>query len=271
MRAFIVSILLILAACAPQIPIENGPPIEVLFCEREDCVGRLVGLLAQAEDAKCAIYQASLPEVVNALESVDWITDDDRGALMHNKFCVLDEAVWTGSWNPTKTTRANNAVLVHSTVLARNYLDEFEELPGGRWRVKHPMVSYNNYLIENYFCPEDDCKEHVLEQLENAEHSIVFMLSWITDADIMRLLDEKREEITVKGVIDKAQQDALPWATPANVHHKVFIIDGKTVITGSYNPTRNGNEVNDENILIIHDPAVARKFLEEYDYLVNQG
>jgi phosphatidylserine/phosphatidylglycerophosphate/cardiolipin synthase-like enzyme len=265
-------LLVALTACAPQIPIETGPPIEALFCEREDCVSLFVEMLGQAEDAKCALYDVSLPEVLTALESADWITDDNKGPLMHNKFCVFDERiVWTGSWNPTKTTKANNVVIVPSTALAQNYLDEFEELPGGYRRVVHPAISYNNHLVENYFCPEDDCKENVMEELAAAEQSVAFLLASFTDEDIMRLLQEKHEEMPVEGVIDKAQHDALaalPFARAGNIHHKVFIIDRKTVITGSYNPTKSGDERNDENILVIHDPQVASAFWEEYKTLL---
>ena len=51
------------------------------------------------------------------------------------------------------------------------------------------------------------------------------------------------------------------------MHNKVFVIDNKTVITGSYNPTKNANERNDENILIIHDKKIAEKFLNEFNNL----
>ena len=54
------------------------------------------------------------------------------------------------------------------------------------------------------------------------------------------------------------------------MHHKVFIIDNKTVITGSYNPTANGNKNNDENMIIIHDKGIANKFLEEFNKIFYQ-
>lgn len=273
MRRFVVVLLLLLTACAREIPIEKGPAIDVHFCEREDCASLLVGMLQQAHEAKCALYQVSLPDVQAALKNAEFITDDDKGPLMHNKFCVFDgETVWTGSWNPTKGKKANNVVIVQSKALAKNYLDEFDELPGGFWHAKYPKISYNNHILENYFCPEDDCKDHVLEQLQNAKRSIVFILSWITDEDIIKLLNGKRKEMDVTGVIEKSEKDALkalPFVTQGNIHHKVFIIDGETVITGSYNPTRNGNEYNDENVLIIHDRDVAKKFLDEYNYLIS--
>jgi phosphatidylserine/phosphatidylglycerophosphate/cardiolipin synthase-like enzyme len=52
------------------------------------------------------------------------------------------------------------------------------------------------------------------------------------------------------------------------MHHKVFIIDAgredAVVILGSYNPTKNGNTRNDENLLIIHELSIAQQFHEEF-------
>ncbi|MEM2916093.1 MAG: phospholipase D-like domain-containing protein [Candidatus Woesearchaeota archaeon] len=262
-------LLLFLVACTKNIPIETGPEIEVYFCERDNCTIMLANLLNNAGKAKCALYDVSLPEIQNALKNMEWKTEDGKAPLMHNKFCVINKSVvWTGSWNPTKTYKANNAVIIHSSSLARNYLDEYAEIPGGKRHVVYPKIMYNNALVENYFCPEDRCKEHILPYLESAKQHIVFMLADITDEDFMRQL--KRTDIKVEGVIDKSEKDAqkaLPFAAQGSIHHKVFIIDDKTVITGSYNPTRNGNERNDENVLIIHDYAIARRFLDEYGQL----
>ncbi|MBU0459583.1 MAG: phospholipase, partial [Nanoarchaeota archaeon] len=52
-----------------------------------------------------------------------------------------------------------------------------------------------------------------------------------------------------------------------NMHHKVFIVDSETVITGSFNPSAGGDTRNDENVLIIKDKALAKKFIEEYEYV----
>ncbi len=272
MRIWLFVGLLVLASCAREIPYDQGLPIETYFCEREDCVEVLVGLLTDS-DAKCALYSVSKPKVLEALQNVEWITEDGKSPLMHNKFCVINKStVLTGSWNPTRSTKANNLVIINSANLARNYLDEFKELPGGRRRVIYPQLSYNNNLLENYFCPEDDCKKHVMELLQGARNEIVFMLASFTDKDIMQMLSQKRGTIKVVGIIDKTQKKAIEqvkFASTGNIHHKVFIIDGKTVITGSYNPTRNGNEYNDENILVIHDYKTAQKFLEEYNYLIS--
>ena len=51
------------------------------------------------------------------------------------------------------------------------------------------------------------------------------------------------------------------------LHHKVFIIDNETVVTGSFNPTSSADTKNDENILIIHDSELASLYLKEFDSL----
>jgi phosphatidylserine/phosphatidylglycerophosphate/cardiolipin synthase-like enzyme len=55
--------------------------------------------------------------------------------------------------------------------------------------------------------------------------------------------------------------DGNPWV----MHHKVIIIDEQTVVFGSFNFSDNANTQNDENILIIQDPVLAKAFKAEYD------
>ncbi|BEP28869.1 phospholipase D-like domain-containing protein [Helicovermis profundi] len=68
------------------------------------------------------------------------------------------------------------------------------------------------------------------------------------------------------------------WNNPAPVykdvevrklHSKTMIIDGEstsdpTVVIGSTNWSNNGNDVNDENLLIIHDTVTANQFVQEF-------
>lgn len=68
------------------------------------------------------------------------------------------------------------------------------------------------------------------------------------------------------------------WANPAPVyqdaevrklHSKTMLIDADTssdptVIIGSTNWSNNGNNVNDENMLIIHDAAITNQFVQEF-------
>ncbi|MEY3963454.1 MAG: hypothetical protein RLZZ106_709 [Cyanobacteriota bacterium] len=51
------------------------------------------------------------------------------------------------------------------------------------------------------------------------------------------------------------------------LHHKVAIVDGRSVITGSFNWSPSAAHQNDEILLVIHSPLVAAHFTREIDRL----
>ena len=89
MRWAVIVLLFLLTACAKNIPVETGPPIEAYFCERDNCTAMLAGVINNANDAKCALYDVSLPDIKRALKNADWKTEDGKSPLMHNKFLSL--------------------------------------------------------------------------------------------------------------------------------------------------------------------------------------
>ncbi len=50
----------------------------------------------------------------------------------------------------------------------------------------------------------------------------------------------------------------------AIAHSKVIVIDNEVVITGSFNFTRAAEQQNSENLLLIHDPALAARYAENW-------
>ena len=84
--------------------------------------------------------------------------------------------------------------------------------------------------------------------------------------------------VDVQGVIESrgASQGALvplftaklPVKVDGNkytMHHKVMIIDNSIVVTGSFNFTDAADTSNDDNVLVIHSPVVARLYLQEFE------
>ncbi len=218
----------------------------------------------------------------------------DSYGLMHNKFCVVDgKKVSGGSMNPTENDahkNNNNLLLIESTVIAQNYEDEFQEMWQGNFkkgaRVKNPVIMLNdngkNIHLETYFCPEDNCAERVRDELKKAEKSIHFMTFSFTHEGIANILLLKNlDGVEVKGVMEargmsKDSQferlnhnsvDVVKDSNKNNMHHKVFVIDEKIVVTGSFNPTGNGDHDNDENLVIIESEEIARLFLDGNPYL----
>ena len=51
------------------------------------------------------------------------------------------------------------------------------------------------------------------------------------------------------------------------LHHKLAVIDGNTVITGSFNWSPSAAHQNDEVLLVIHSPLLAAHFTREIDRL----
>ena len=51
------------------------------------------------------------------------------------------------------------------------------------------------------------------------------------------------------------------------LHHKLAVIDDRTVITGSFNWSPSAAHQNDEVLLLIHSPLVAAHFTREMDRL----
>jgi len=49
------------------------------------------------------------------------------------------------------------------------------------------------------------------------------------------------------------------------MHNKVFIIDNKIVITGSYNFTEKANEQNNENAIVVHNEEFASRYEDEFE------
>ena len=216
------------------------------------------------------------------------IVEDNRSAYMHNKFCIVDnEKLMTGSFNPTFNgayKNNNNMIIIHSKHLALNYEGEFAELWNktfGKGKVtENPLMYLNNKRYESYFCPEDHCADKIAAELEKANESIYFMIFSFTHDHLATILVKKyREGLEIKGVMEKSQNSKYTkyklfsnqgmlvlWdKNPSMMHHKVFIIDNKTVVTGSFNPSNNADKSNDENILIIGDKEIAQRYLHEFD------
>lgn len=293
------SFLIIISSCTitSNVVREEDSEIEVFFCPQDMCQEKLLSLIAGSTDIRCAFYDLNLPDVIAALKqkNADVMVEDSTEIpgfktffskdLMHNKFCIFDrKIVFTGSMNPTINDNFynnNNILIIRSRMLAQNYLDEFEELKNGingkGDKAKIQSLFLDSIYTENYFCPEDNCKLGVINALKKANSSIYFMIFTFADVDIGNLLYNKHYMgLDVKGVIEKRQSGSFSQYENIKdftvlddnghtMHHKVFIIDNETVITGSFNPTKSANEGNDENILIIHDKAIAKKYVDEFN------
>ena len=231
------------------------------------------------------------PQIEELIDAGIPAVPDERGAYMHNKFFVIDQSVvWTGSLNITVNGsyfNNNNVIVIRSARLAANYATEFEEMFNGEFgpsspaNTPSPVFSLDGIRIENYFAPEDAVMEKVIRAVEGATQSIHFMIFAFTDDDLgAAMIERAGQGVEVVGIFESrganteysecpallnAGLDVRLDGNPRTFHHKVIIIDGTTVVTGSFNFSANATESNDENLVIVHDPAVAALYEAEFN------
>jgi hypothetical protein len=232
-------------------------------------------------------------DIVSPLNSAGILkTDNNKSSLMHNKFVVLDGSkVLTGSTNWTENClfyNNNNSIFITSDKLAADYTTEFNEMWNGKFgssspaNTPYPHVIVGTTDIQCYFAPEDSVEDYIVSEISSAKSYIDFATFTFTSIPISNAIMEKIQEgIKVKGIYETRQAsqyctyDNLKTAganviydgNPKTMHDKFFVIDGQTVITGSYNPTKQANTENDENLLIIKNSSIAQTYEGEFNKL----
>ncbi len=228
------------------------------------------------------------------------VVADDRSALMHNKFVIIDGAlltspfagqasVWSGSMNLTLNGAGrhnNNLLELRSVEAARRFQAEFDEMfEQGRFGPRSPRgetapLATETGRIAIYFGPEDDLAAALVEALAGARDRIRFMaFSFTLDALGATLLRQAAAGVRVEGIFERRGSESV-WSelgplycagltvrqdgNPDLLHHKVFLIDDDRVVTGSANFSANGTGSNDENLLVIKNAALAAAYAAEF-------
>ncbi len=143
------------------------------------------------------------------------------------------------------------------------------------------------------FTPGQDCTREIVEVLNHARQSVYVQAYSFTSQPIASaLVEAKKRGVDVKVILDKSQYKAEKYSSskfldnqgipvwidskPAIAHNKIMIIDEKIVITGSFNFTKAAQQKNAENLLIIHDPFLAKQYFNHWQlrqaqsYLLNE-
>lgn len=271
--------------------IEEEGFVNEYFCKEVDCAYLLNEFLSSFDNTYCAFYdldEGIIKETTNAKifeeNYAGWMSDyavvGSKG-LMHNKFCVGEDYVLTGSYNPTERGTYDNdnyVLIIKSKSVAENYLLAYESLEHEQ-TAKPLIVNLSGVFVENYFCPAHSCESEIISELNDVNDSVFVLAFSFTSkpiADKLVTLHENGVNVSVlfekTRISDYSQYDYLLEnnilvyldKNKYTMHEKVFVIDNRTVILGSYNPTAAANEKNDENLLIIHSESLASSFVDEF-------
>jgi len=127
-----------------------------------------------------------------------------------------------------------------------------------------------------FFSPKGGCTEAIVRELKAARREVLVQAYSFHSKEISQaLIDAKMRGLKVDIVLDRSnEQEAysdLKWlsdqgltphidAQHAIAHNKVMLIDGRTLITGSFNFTHQAEVENGENLLVIkgHGELIAQ-------------
>lgn len=124
-----------------------------------------------------------------------------------------------------------------------------------------------------YFSPRGGGQDAIIKAIDSAKATIFVQAYSFTSAPIAEALKKAHDRgVQVQAILDKSQRTerytgatylknaGIPVsidAAHAIAHNKVMVIDGETVITGSFNFTKAAEEKNAENVLILKDMGLA--------------
>lgn len=220
------------------------------------------------------------------------IRSDDRSALMHNKFWIFDgQTVWTGSTNITENgifKQDNNVIVIQSPELAAIYEREFQEMWNGEFgptstsQLNQQAILLNESRISVIFTSEDPAlQQSIVPLVGSAAKSIRFLAFSFTDDPLAEaMIQRARNGVNVAGVFEKVGSDTehtelktlfcaqIPVRQDGNggfMHNKVIVVDERYVVTGSLNFSTNAEESNDENVIILDNPDIAKLYLQNFE------
>ncbi len=274
--------------------------VDVIFTPLEN-VDFILNLINEAESTIFMVtYSIDHPLVVEALERA-WISGidvkvisetvlanvrfpfqiDAESSLMHMKFMVVDSSkLLIGSSNFTVHSfhgSYNDLLLFTDKSLAQYFERFFIELWNGG--ILTMAVQHGDLLITNV-----ELEKFVLSEVAKAKKSVKIMLFAFTHPQLwstLKVLSSrgvKVEIIVDRWFFENSNLSRMPFSSfrfkvfeDFTVHSKLFIIDDRTVITGSANATKSAYTSNAEMMVLIKDEEIVSKYLSYFENVWQGG
>lgn len=142
--------------------------------------------------------------------------------------------------------------------------------------------------VSVYFSPGGRVSKAVVAEIRRSKKSLDVGLYMLTSSRLAReIVAAHRRGVEVRVLLDErmvgkwSEADLLKEAgvdvglirlkktadmsSDPKFHHKFAVIDGETVITGSFNWTVMADESNHENLLVVRDRKVARAYTAAFE------
>jgi phosphatidylserine/phosphatidylglycerophosphate/cardiolipin synthase-like enzyme len=123
--------------------------------------------------------------------------------------------------------------------------------------------------------------EACVAAIDRAKETIYVQAYSFTSAPIAKaLVDAHKRGVAVAIILDRSQRtekySSADFVAHAGIstfidskhaiaHNKIMVIDGATVLTGSFNFTKTAEESNAENLLVLNDAKLAARYLANWE------
>jgi|SRR5579863_4899591 len=141
--------------------------------------------------------------------------------------------------------------------------------------------------VEAFFTREHSIAEAIESLISSAKTSFDAALYRFNGRRIARALEDAGQRgVRIRLIIDagkfeesQSTQDLLSKGrftfrlcrgrgdSDSKMHHKFALLDEATVLTGSYNWTRESEDDNHDNLVVLRDPEIAKAYRQEFEAL----
>jgi phosphatidylserine/phosphatidylglycerophosphate/cardiolipin synthase-like enzyme len=133
--------------------------------------------------------------------------------------------------------------------------------------------------VEVHYAPVENLEHVDVALLQSARSKIDLTAFSLTDWPVINaLVDAHRRGVVVRVVLDPSERHALDRLTEISagirmkppgpyMHLKSYSIDGVLLRSGSANLTASGLKQQDNDIIVIHEPAAARAFDARFEQI----
>lgn len=134
-----------------------------------------------------------------------------------------------------------------------------------------------------YFSPNGGCQKAIISEISKAQKTIEIAMYYLTGREIAQeLVKAKDRKVTIRVVLDQSQEtqtysksrylikkviDVRYYVGAGIMHNKFAIVDDKVLFTGSFNWTPTADQQNEENLLLISDKGLLKKYKDRFEYL----
>lgn len=144
--------------------------------------------------------------------------------------------------------------------------------------------------IQVYFSPGGGAGEAVVRSIHSATNRIYVAMFYMSSPEIVQALcDAKTRGVDVFAVFDDSQRRSFRYLQhgmrmrlhgipvrygfpdQGKMHSKFAVIDGRAVLSGSYNWTESAENLNREDMTILRSPDTAGQYEEQFARIWNES